>query len=302
MITDFGGTDLGRGPEPGTGLERLRAANPSPMTGTGTNTYLLRAGEEMAVIDPGPDLAPHLAAILARTGSAHLSMILVTHAHLDHSALARSLAEATGAPVLAFGPAGSGRSALMQGLEAQGLTGGGEGIDRSFAPDRLLADGEILPFGTGHIEAIHTPGHMGGHLSFAWGGRLFSGDHAMGWASSLVSPPEGDMGAYMRALERLLARDWQEMLPGHGEAVAPVAPRLAALLEHRREREASVRAALRDGPATAKELTARIYADTPAALLPAAERNVLAHLIDLVSRNEIATEPPLTAASRFQAL
>jgi glyoxylase-like metal-dependent hydrolase (beta-lactamase superfamily II) len=281
----------------GNAVRRVRAANPSPLTGTGTNTYILGTGA-VAVIDPGPALPDHLDAILsALTSGDRISHILVTHAHLDHSALAPALQAATGAQVLAFGDALSGRSALMTQLLDRGMTGGGEGADTAFRPDGTLADGDVVQGETWKIEAIHTPGHMGCHLAFGFGGVLFSGDHVMDWSSTLVSPPDGDMGAYMASLSRLAARDWQVFLPGHGEPVADPAARLAELAAHRRARETAILAALKDGPATPMALTQRIYTDTPAALLPAASRNVLAHLIDLVDRKEIsATAFPGPAA------
>lgn len=280
-------------------VRRIRAANPSPMTGTGTNSYLVGQGR-VAVIDPGPVDDAHLTALLAAVAPGEtIETILVTHAHLDHSALAPRLAAVTGAPVLAFGPATSGRSAQMQALAEAGLAGGGEGVDSVFTPDRLLRHGETLSLGHHEIEVLHTPGHMGCHLAFACDGILFSGDHAMGWASSLVSPPDGDMGAYMASLELLAARRWHQMLPGHGEAVQDTARRLAELASHRRQREAAVLEALTDGPATAASLAGQIYLDTPATLLPAATRNVLAHLIDLSTRNLALTEGPLTAQSVF---
>ncbi|MCB2137247.1 MAG: MBL fold metallo-hydrolase, partial [Rhodobacteraceae bacterium] len=184
------------------GLRRVLAPNPSPMTFRGTNTYIL--GEDaVAVIDPGPESEAHLAALLAAIGDAgRISHILVTHAHLDHSPLARRLARLSGAPVLAFGAAEDGRSARMAALAASGHAGGGEGVDTAFRPDCRLSDGDRIEGAGWVLEAIHTPGHFAGHLSFLWGDRVFSGDHVMGWASSLVSPPDGDMGAYMRSLDR----------------------------------------------------------------------------------------------------
>lgn len=280
-------------------VRQIRAANPSPMTGTGTNSYVLGQGR-VVVIDPGPAEESHLTALLAALNPGEtVEAILVTHAHLDHSALAPRLAAVTGAPVLAFGSATAGRSPQMQALAAAGLTGGGEGVDSAFTPDRLLSHGERLALGPHEIEVLHTPGHMGCHLAFACEGLLFSGDHAMGWATSLVSPPDGDMGAYMASLALLAGRSWRQMLPGHGEAVADPAGRLAELTHHRRQREAAVLAALAHGPASAASLAARLYHDTPAALLPAAARNVLAHLIDLSTRNLATTEVPLTAQSLF---
>ncbi len=280
-------------------IRLVRAQNPSALTGTGTNTWLLGEGR-VTLIDPGPALPDHLAAILAAVDpSERIDRILVTHAHLDHSALTGPLVQATGAPVLAFGRAEEGRSAVMQALLADGFTGGGEGADSAFVPDTRLMDGDRLDL-PGHgveVEVLHTPGHMGGHLAFALGDVLFSGDHVMGWASTLVSPPDGDMAAYMKSLSRLSARTWSRFLPGHGEAVEDPATRLADLTAHRRQREAQILSALQDRPDNATGLAARIYSDTPAALLGAASRNVLSHLIDLSSRNRIRTaeRPSLSA-------
>ena len=281
----------GRAETVAPGVRRLLAPNPSAMTGPGTNSYLLEDAGDLIVVDPGPLIEAHLAALVEAAGTAaRISAIIVTHAHLDHSAAAPALSAQTGAPVLAFGDAASGRSALMQRLSAQGLGGGGEGIDRAFRPDRLLADGAYLSLGGRRIEVIHTPGHMGGHLCLALDDILFSGDHAMAWASTLVSPPDGDMGAYMASLTRLEARSWGLMLPGHGPEVPDPATRLADLRRHRLSREAEILAALSRGPARIAELTHRIYHDTPPALLPAARRNVLAHLVDLLERNLVSCD------------
>lgn len=286
-----------------THIRLIRAPNPSAMTDSGTNTWLLSRGRSVVVIDPGPDLAAHRSALLAALAPGQqVEAILVTHAHLDHSALARSLAAAVAAPVLAFGPAGAGQSPLMARLQAQGLTGGGEGLDHDFHPDDCLTDGQTLQLGALQIEALHTPGHSANHLCFACEGQLFSGDLAMGWASSLVSPPDGDMGAYMAALRRLMARDWRSLLPGHGPVVTAPATRLADLYRHRQTREAEVLATLSHGPANAATLTRAIYRDTPPALLDAAERNVLAHLVDLVDRNLVASPSPLSAQSVFHPM
>ncbi len=276
------------------GLRRILAPNPSRMTHWGTNTYLL--GErDIAVIDPGPNDARHLEAILrALPAGARLRHIIVTHAHLDHAPLARPLSEATGAPVHGFGPAEAGRSAAMQALAASGLSGGGEGVDRDFTPDETLADGACLQGADWQLTALHTPGHMGNHICLAWGDRLFSGDHVMGWASSLVSPPDGDLTDFMASCHRLAARRWRCFYPGHGAPIEDPAARLDWLITHRRRREAEILAALRDGPHSASALAARIYRDQPAALLPAAARNVFAHLVDLAQRGHVT--PPATLA------
>jgi glyoxylase-like metal-dependent hydrolase (beta-lactamase superfamily II) len=280
------------------GVVRLRADNPGPMTGSGTNSYVLQGPDGAVVIDPGPALPAHLEAILRAVADAPLRAILVSHAHLDHSALAPALAALTGAQILGFGGAVAGRSAVMQQL-AKAMPGGGEGIDAGFVPDVLLRHGQVVQLAGLDIEVLHTPGHMGGHLCFGLGDRLFSGDHVMGWSTSLVSPPDGDMGDYMRSLALLAAREWQVFWPGHGAAVEDPAARLAALIQHRRDREAAICAALSAGPLAAEALAARIYTQTPTALLPAAARNILAHLIDLHDRKIVATPDAIGPAARF---
>lgn len=282
------------------GLRRILAPNPSPMTFRGTNTYLL--GEtDLAVIDPGPADPRHVEAILAAIGpDQRVSHILVTHAHLDHSPLARELAQATGAPVLAYGDATAGRSAVMTRLAAAGVTGGGEGVDRAFVPDITLEDEARIDGAGWSLTALWTPGHFGNHLCFAWGDHVFSGDLVMGWASSLISPPDGDLGDFMASCRRLRARAPRVLHPGHGAPVVDAMERIDWLISHRLAREAQVLEALAVAPATAAELARRLYGDTPPALLPAAARNVLAHLVDLTEQSRVTCSGPLTETARFR--
>lgn len=281
------------------GLRAVLAPNPSAFTGAGTNTYILGAGR-VAVIDPGPRDPRHLAALVdALAPGERVAQIIVTHAHLDHSALAGDLAARTGAPVLGFGPAHAGRSATMARLAAEGLAGGGEGVDGDFVPDVPLSDGDVVEGDGWRLTALHTPGHFAGHLCLAWGDRLFSGDLVMGWATSLVSPPDGDMAAYMASLHRLAAGQWSRLYPGHGAPVGDPAARIAELVAHRKAREGAILAVLYDGPLTLQALTARVYADTPPALHPAAARNALAHLIALCEDARVTATPALGEAALF---
>ncbi|GGG60133.1 MBL fold hydrolase [Salipiger pallidus] len=281
------------------GLRRILAPNPSAMTFRGTNTYLV--GERaVAVIDPGPDLPEHLGAILAALGPGqHVSHIFVSHAHLDHSPLAARLSQAAGAPVLAYGDARAGRSAAMEKLSRSGLVGGGEGVDHAFAPDRLLVDGQVVEGDGWCLEALYTPGHFGNHMAFAWNDTLFCGDLVMGWATSLVSPPDGDLTAFMSSLERLRSRNWRILHPGHGAPVSRPRARITELLLHREKRGAQILRALTERPATASELATAIYTETPPALLPAASRNVLAHLLDLHARGAVRCVEQLGENARF---
>ena len=297
------------GPRPGLvepiapGIRRILAPNPSPMTYRGTNTFLIGTGG-VTVIDPGPASPTHMQAILAGLDRGErIDRILVSHAHLDHSPLARPLAEATGAKVYAFGGATAGRSPVMLALAAQGLAGGGEGVDGTFAPDIRLEDGEPVDVGDGTVlHALWTPGHFAGHLCFALDDVVFTGDHVMGWASTLISPPDGDLTTFLASCTKLAARGDRVFLPAHGPAVEDPAGRLTWLVEHRRSREAQLLSALAPRPAGIPQLVSAIYADTDPRLLPAAARNVFAHLIDLETRGRVRAQPALAPGATFERI
>jgi hydroxyacylglutathione hydrolase len=280
-------------------LRRIVAPNASPMTYRGTNSYLL--GEtDIAVIDPGPRDETHLRALLGalRPGQV-VTHIIVTHSHKDHSPLARDLSKATGAPVLAFGGAKAGRSDVMRRLSQSGLEGGGEGVDHDFAPDMILSDGERIATDDWILDVMHTPGHMGNHICLGWQDSCFSGDHVMGWATSLVSPPDGDLTDFMRSCRRLAKREWRQFFPGHGDIITAPNDRLAWLIKHRKARETAILSFLRGGPRDARAITAGIYQDIPADLMKAAQRNVIAHLIDLHAKQLVRTDSLYDPAACF---
>lgn len=279
-------------------LALVLAPNPSPMTYLGTNTYLL-GRKTLAIIDPGPDDPAHLKALVDAIDGRPVTHVLLTHSHLDHSPLARSLADLTQAPVYAFGDSRAGRSAVMARLAAEGLAGGGEGIDAAFQPDHFLNDKAEIKGDWGQITALHTPGHIGNHLCFRWGTAIFTGDHVMGWASSLVSPPDGDLTDFMTSCTRLSMLDATVFYPGHGAPVTDPAKRLAWLISHRKARESQILAALQDGPAHPHDITKAVYHDVSPALLLAAQRNVVAHLIDLHERGIVGAKPQLSASAVF---
>ncbi|MGH1576333.1 MBL fold metallo-hydrolase [Planktotalea sp.] len=283
-------------------LRRIVAPNPSPMTYRGTNTYLLGT-DQIAVIDPGPESSAHLEAILAAcTPEQQITHIFVTHSHLDHSPLAKPLAEATGAPIYAFGDSESGRSAAMQHCLAAGMKEGGEGIDRNFKEDVHLSDGEQVQVGDQVLTAWHTPGHMGNHMCFAWQDTVFCGDLVMGWASSLVSPPDGDLTDFMASCRKLRSLAPSVMHSGHGAPIVDPTARIDWLINHRTEREKQILKQLRNGPSHARELAEQIYTDTPAALIPAATRNVFAHLIDLEGKNLVFRRHEPNEAAVFELI
>lgn len=277
------------------GLACVLAPNPSPMTFWGTNTYLL-GDDSLAIIDPGPHSDTHLAALLDAIAGRAVSHILVTHSHLDHSPLARPLADATGAPICAFGDSRAGRSAVMADLHD---VGGGEGVDHDFAPDVMLASGDVVQGDGWALDVLHTPGHFGNHLSFIRDDIAFTGDHLMGWASSLVSPPDGDLTDFMASCHALAGTGITGAYAAHGAPILDAQSRLSDLIAHRLSREAAIIAALQHGPATAAALTATIYTDIAPALIPMAMRNVLAHLIDLTTREIAAPQGPLSSTAKF---
>ncbi len=281
-------------------LRRILAPNPSAMTWRGTNSYLLGQGR-VTVIDPGPDDAAHLAALLQATSGEIVTHIVVTHSHLDHSPLAARLAAQTGAQVWAFGDSSSGRSAVMQELVAQGYDGGGEGVDLHFAPDRIVGDGDVIDTPAGPLHVLHTPGHMGNHICLRWGDAVFSGDLVMGWATSLVSPPDGDIIDFLASCARLRGEGAAVLYPGHGAPVGEPAARIDWLIAHRIERRSQVLAAL-DVPRGVSGLTAAIYTDVAPALWPIAARNVFAQLIELVGAGLVTAQPALTPDATFVRL
>jgi len=274
------------------GLRRIVAPNPSPMTFRGTNTYLL-GSQNIAVIDPGPDLPTQKTAILSalRKGQ-KITSILVTHSHIDHSPLASRLSIETGANIYAFGTTGSGQSQIMSDLISSGYQGGGEGSDHNFYPDIFLSDGGTIDASDEPLQAIHTPGHFGNHLCFIWKDSLFSGDHVMDWASTMVSPPDGDLGDFLNSCQKLKGRKWRIFYPGHGAPVKKPNLRLQWLIDHRLLRESQILKNLQKNPNTPKGLAEAIYTDTPPSLLGAASRNIFAHLIDLHNRKILICEGP----------
>ena len=260
-------------------VARVLAPNPSPYTADGTNSYLVGT-HDLAVIDPGPDDPGHLSALLAAIAGRPVRAIVVTHHHRDHSPLSRALAGATGASIVG-----------AAALPADAPGSGEAAFDADYRPDRALTEGDTVAGDGWTLEAIATPGHTSNHLAFAFpqardgAGALFSGDHVMGWSTSIVSPPDGDMGAYMVSLEKLIPRTEPVYHPGHGAPVERPQRLVRHMLGHRRQREAQVLRQLRDGGEQAlSALVPPLYVGLDPRLLPAAERTVLAHLLDLQRR------------------
>ena len=272
-------------------IRRVVADNPGPFTFTGTGTYIVGNGT-VAVIDPGPDDGAHLEALLAAVEGETVSHVLVTHTHRDHAPLARPFGDAVGALVLAARPP-------ARETHASGALD--EAEDRDFQPDVILNDGDRIDGPDWTLETLATPGHASNHLAFALieENALFSGDHVMGWATSVVAPPDGDMGAYMDSLERVTARGFDTLWPTHGAPVTDVAPFLTAYKAHRLEREAQILARLEAGDRTIAEMVPGLYAAVDQRLWPAASLSVLAHLIDLVRRGIVRSEADPALDGRY---
>jgi len=271
----------GRAEEVAPGVRRLLASNPSPFTFTGTQTYVIGAGE-VAVIDPGPDLAEHVEAILAVTRSERIAAILCTHTHRDHSPASRALAAATAAPIIGCAPLA---------LEDEGPRADAA-FDFDYRPDRVLMDGERIEGEGWTLEAVATPGHTSNHLCFALAGTgaLFTGDHVMGWSTTVVSPPDGDMTDYMASLDLMLGRDDRLYLPAHGPPVDRPHAHVRGLIVHRRMREKQILAQLEAGKGDIPEMVSVMYREIDPRLHPAAGRSVLAHLVDLERRELVREE------------
>ncbi|MBU3992253.1 MAG: MBL fold metallo-hydrolase [Alphaproteobacteria bacterium] len=260
-------------------VRRVLAPNPSPFTFTGTETYLVGGGDVVAVIDPGPDDPAHLAALLAAIGDARVAAICCTHTHRDHSPAAAPLREATGAPVIGCAP-------LV--LEAIGPRADAP-FDKTYTPDRVLQDGESLSGPDWTLTAVATPGHTSNHLCYALeeSGALFTGDHVMGWSTSVVAPPDGDMAAYMASLDKLHARQDRVYYPAHGPQIDKPQQLVRGMIGHRRQRERQILKLLDSGAAMIEEMVPQMYKGVDQQLWPAAGQSVLAHLIELQQRGVV---------------
>jgi glyoxylase-like metal-dependent hydrolase (beta-lactamase superfamily II) len=263
-------------------VTRILAPNPSPFTYTGTQSYLVGT-TALAVIDPGPDEPAHVDALIAAIGGREVVAIMCTHTHRDHSPAAAPLKALTGAPIIGCAPL----SLADAGPRADAA------FDTSYAPDRVLADGETVTGPDWTLTAVATPGHTSNHLCFALpeSGALFSGDHVMGWSTTVVAPPDGDMAAYMRSLDKLMGRAGDRIyFPAHGEPVEKPHRFVRGLIGHRKQREGQILRLLKAGTGAVPELVGRMYAGLDPRLTGAAGRSVLAHLIDLRDRGLVIEE------------
>lgn len=272
-------------------IRRVVARNPGPFTFTGTGTYIVGHGE-VAVIDPGPDMDEHLQAILAATAGERITHIFVTHNHSDHSPLARPLAEATGATIYACAHPGLPTESAVR-MEADD--------DRAFRPDVGLCEGGVFEGRGWTIEAIPTPGHTSNHICYALleENLLFSGDHIMGWSTTVISPPDGDMAAYFDSLDRIRARNFSALWPTHGPQVTEVTPFIDAYIAHRRGREAQILEAFGQGMTRIKAMVEVLYKDVDPRLHPAAAHSVMGHVIQLVAEGRVACDGEPTLDSDY---
>jgi glyoxylase-like metal-dependent hydrolase (beta-lactamase superfamily II) len=274
-------------------LRRLLTNNPSPFTFKGTGVYVVGRGR-VAVIDPGPDDPKHLEALRRALAGETVTHILVTHTHRDHSPAAKFLKRWTGAKTYGFGPHGSGRPKEGPAVE--------EGGDRDFVPDIVLRNGDEIECAGFAFTSIHTPGHTSNHICYALAREraLFSGDHVMGWSTSVVAPPDGDMGHYRASLQKLLTRDDRIYWPTHGGPIREPKTYVAALLAHRNERERAILKVLSEGVDAIPEIVERVYVGLDPRLKGAAALSVLAHLSELIRNGRVITEGEISLSGRFR--
>ncbi len=260
-------------------MRRVLATNPSPFTYTGTQSYVVGAGEGVAVIDPGPDEAPHLDALIAAIGSAKVLAICCTHTHRDHSPAAAPLAALTGAPIIGCAPL----TLDDDGPRADAA------FDPDYRPDRVLCDGESIDGHGWTLRAVATPGHTSNHLCFALeeSGALFTGDHVMGWSTTVVSPPDGDMADYMASLQKLYIREDRIYYPAHGPAIDNPQQLVRGMIGHRKQRERQILRLLGEGFSEIGAMVPLMYKGVDERLWGAAGRSVQAHLIDLAHKGQV---------------
>jgi glyoxylase-like metal-dependent hydrolase (beta-lactamase superfamily II) len=285
--------DYGVAEEVAPAVRRIVANNPGPYTFLGSNTYLVGRGQ-VGIIDPGPKDERHLSAIAAATRGERVTHILITHSHRDHCDGARGLQALLGGEILAYGPTGSSRGAGTLGL-------GDAFVDPAFVPDRMLRGGDTVKGAGFALDVLHTPGHSPDHLCFALVGQrtVFTGDHVMGWNTTVIAPPEGNMANFLTSLERLLQRHDKIFLPGHGGHIQTPQRVAKAYLMHRRWREQTILACLDDGESVIPRIVARLYGGLDADLKQAAALSVLAHLEFLISRGLVAADGTPGLAGAF---
>ncbi len=279
-------------------VQRVVAENPGPFTFTGTGTYIVgrpETGAVVAVIDPGPADAAHLSALLAAVEGRTVSHVFVTHTHRDHAPLARPFALATGATILAAQPP-------LREPHASGVLD--EEDDADFTPDVVLTGGEIIQGDGWTMEAVFTPGHASNHMAFALQeeNALFSGDHVMGWSTTVVAPPDGDMRDYLNSLDAVAARGFATLWPTHGPPITEVTPFLNAYRAHRRDREAQILARLQAGDRRISDMVPTLYAGVDQRLWPAASLSVLSHLVKLVEDGVAVALPEPTLSAEFSLI
>jgi len=275
-------------------IRRVIAPNGGPFTFHGTGTYVIGHGN-VAVVDPGPLLNSHIDALKNALRGETITHILITHTHRDHSPAAEPLKSEWAAPTFGFGPHGGGRIEAGAVVEAGG--------DDSFVPDVVTTDRDVIEGDGWTVEAVHTPGHTSNHLCFHLKeeNALFSGDHVMGWSTTIVSPPDGDMGNYIASLDKLIDRDDAVYWPTHGAPIRDPGKFVPALKAHRMGREDQVLACLKDGLATIDQMVPRMYAnDIPEAMYPAAARSVLSQLVWLVEKEQVLAEGDLSTETVFR--
>ena len=279
--------DYGVAEEVAPQVRRIVANNPSPYTFLGTNTYIVGRGR-VAVIDPGPADEAHLAAIAQATRGERVSHILITHSHRDHCDGARALQEQLGGEIVAFGPTGGPRGAGAPGL-------GDAFVDPHFVPDRKVVDGETIRAGGFALDVLHMPGHAPDHLCFALVGKrtVFTGDHVMGWNTTVIAPPEGNMVDFLASLDRLMQRHDKMFLPAHGGRIQTPQRVVRAYIMHRQWREQTILACLDEGIRTIPRIVEKLYGGLDTELKEAAALSVLAHLDHLIDREFVAREGDL---------
>jgi glyoxylase-like metal-dependent hydrolase (beta-lactamase superfamily II) len=280
-------------------VRRIVAENPGPFTFRGTGTYVIGHGR-VAVVDPGPDNAAHLDALLDGLRGEEVACVLVTHTHRDHSPGARLVAERTGAPIVGCAPHPSDDGGLVETAEESEVSTE-EPWDSAHTPQDQLVDGDVVTGPGWTLEAVETPGHIANHLCFALReeSTLFSGDHVMGWSTTVIAPPAGDIDAYFRSLDKVRARPETTYRPTHGPAIADPVRLVGELIEHRRERDAQVLDAVRSGVSEVKAIVALLYVGVDEKLHKAAGRSVLAHLLSLRQRGLVRSDGPLGGSATW---